>query len=116
MTKALSGDPEFEQLKREFLTEATGKIREISSLLEQNDSPPAATCQRMIFLAHQLKGAGGSYGFPTISSDAAVLESSLEKMERGGSKELHREIKSRLQKLNQVIESRLREIAHPPNP
>jgi HPt (histidine-containing phosphotransfer) domain-containing protein len=110
-TTAVSTDPEFDDLMREFLIEADSKIREITSLLEPDGSGTAGARERMIYLAHQLKGAGGSYGFPSISSDAAALESALEKMGQGGSPELHREIEGRLQKLNHVIESRLRELS-----
>ena len=32
----------------------------------------------MTYLAHQLKGSGGSYGFQRISTDAAELEKAVE--------------------------------------
>lgn len=70
-------DPEFDELKREFLAEAGAKIEEIRSMLIS--SRTSESRDRMIYLAHQLKGAGGSYGFQTISTEAASLEVILEK-------------------------------------
>jgi HPt (histidine-containing phosphotransfer) domain-containing protein len=34
--------------------------------------------ERLAYLAHQLKGSGGSYGYQQISDDAAELEKALE--------------------------------------
>jgi HPt (histidine-containing phosphotransfer) domain-containing protein len=70
-------DFEFDELKREFLAEARAKVDEISGALRQQDS---AAFERMTYLAHQLKGAGGSYGFQKISTEAAALETTLERM------------------------------------
>ena len=70
-------DPEFDELKREFLAEAGAKIDEIRSILTESRS--FETRQRMIYLAHQLKGAGGSYGFSAISTEAASMEAVLER-------------------------------------
>lgn len=70
-------DPEFDELKREFLAEAGAKIEEIRLML--TSSRTGESRERMIYLAHQLKGAGGSYGFQTISTEAASLEVILER-------------------------------------
>jgi HPt (histidine-containing phosphotransfer) domain-containing protein len=104
----VSLDPEFDDLKREFLSEAEEKIREIESLV--SDSAPKEARDRMIYLAHQLKGAGGSYGFPSISADAAALESALEKMNEGARPDLRHEVVARLQSLNRAIETQRREL------
>src|SRR5262249_54859082 len=69
-------DPELDALKREFLGEARDKVREIETHLEVERSPKSL--ERMTYLAHQLKGSGGSYGFERISSDAAELEKAIE--------------------------------------
>ena len=78
-------DLELDELKREFLDEARQKVREIESKLdgERDDD----SLDRVAYLAHQLKGAGGSYGFQRISTEAAALEKALER--------LHSEPKSR---------------------
>ena len=103
-------DPEFDELKREFLTEAEGKIKEISSALRSETPPSAKSLERMIYLAHQLKGAGGSYGFQVISTEAAAIESSLEKVAKGDANPIG-DIEQRLQNLASVVETRSRELA-----
>ena len=103
-------DPEFDELKREFLIEADQKIREIRESFGGSKSPTSEAIERAIYLAHQLKGAGGSYGFQTISTDAAALERALEKMAHGDSEVLN-DINSRVESLVSIVERRSRELA-----
>jgi len=65
-------DQELNELKREFLDEAREKIREMQSALDGD------SLDRVAYLAHQLKGSGGSYGYQRISTDAAELEKCVE--------------------------------------
>src|SRR2546422_10120405 len=74
-------DHEFEALKREFLTEARDKVQEIENYLDDGRGPDRL--ERMTYLAHQLKGSGGSYGFQRISADAAQLEKAVELLAQG---------------------------------
>lgn len=104
-------DLEFEQLKREFLTEADEKIREVRLTLERNVPPTEADLERMIYLAHQLKGAGGSYGFQMISTESAELEKELERVAKSGSTEQLDQLKSRADRIHTVIEDRSRDLA-----
>ena len=69
-------DHELDELKREFLDEARDKVTEMQTALEQ--APRADAIDRLTYLAHQLKGSGGSYGYARISTDAAALEKALE--------------------------------------
>ncbi|HEX6177410.1 MAG TPA: Hpt domain-containing protein [Thermoanaerobaculia bacterium] len=69
-------DPELDELKREFLTEAQDKVREIQSAIERGRSPEVLN--RVAYIAHQLKGSGGSYGYQRISSEAAEIEKAVE--------------------------------------
>ena len=74
-------DLELDELKREFLAEAEEKVREIEQMLEsERDS---AALDRLAYLAHQLKGAGGSYGYERISSESAAIEKAIERLARG---------------------------------
>lgn len=74
-------DHELNELKREFLAEAEEKVKEIeSTLLQERDS---AVLDRLAYLAHQLKGSGGSYGYQRISDDATELEKAFEALARG---------------------------------
>jgi HPt (histidine-containing phosphotransfer) domain-containing protein len=73
-------DLELNDLKKEFLDEAREKVDEMQTALE---TPRSESIERLTYLAHQLKGAGGSYGYQRISSDAAALEKALEKRADG---------------------------------
>lgn len=107
-------DPEFDELKREFLQEAEQKVREIRDAFAAQNPPTPETVERAIYLAHQLKGAGGSYGFQPISTDAAALERALEKI-AGGEAEAVNEVNSQLNSLLGIIEKQSRDLAvsHP---
>lgn len=73
-------DHELNELKREFLAEADEKVREIETALNNTD---AEALQRLAYLAHQLKGSGGSYGYASISADAAEIEKTAERVAAG---------------------------------
>ena len=70
-------DPELDELRREFLAEAQGKVREMQSALAGGRS--RESLERLAYIAHQLKGSGGSYGYERISAEAAELEQAVEK-------------------------------------
>ena len=65
-------DHELNELKREFLDEAREKVDEMQNALDGD------SLERIAYLAHQLKGSGGSYGYQSISADAAELEKCVE--------------------------------------
>lgn len=69
-------DHELNELRREFLDEAREKVSEMQSALA--DRANEQSLERLAYLAHQLKGSGGSYGYQRISDDAAELEKSVE--------------------------------------
>ncbi|HEX6100922.1 MAG TPA: Hpt domain-containing protein [Thermoanaerobaculia bacterium] len=69
-------DYELNELRREFLDEAREKITEIQNALD--GSADAEALGRVAYLAHQLKGSGGSYGYQRISTEAAELEKCVE--------------------------------------
>ncbi len=69
-------DRELNELKREFLTEAEEKVREMQSALDGGHD--RESLDRLAYLAHQLKGSGGSYGYQRISADAAEVEKAVE--------------------------------------
>ena len=66
-------DHELDELKREFLAEAEEKVREMQTALDGGNA-----LDRVAYLAHQLKGSGGSYGYQRISADAAEIEKAVE--------------------------------------
>jgi len=102
-------DLELDELKREFLTEAEEKVREIESKLADH-SPESL--ERVSYLAHQLKGSGGSYGFQRISTDAAELESAIER--QAGGEAMDEAIRQHAVNLRSEIDRRSRELSQDP--
>lgn len=74
-------DHELDELRREFLDEAREKVLEMQSVLEAGRT--GETLERLAYLAHQLKGSGGSYGYERISTDAAEIEKAAEALADG---------------------------------
>lgn len=72
-------DPELDELRREFLGEAREKVDEMQTTVDGGDRG-SQTLDRLVYLAHQLKGSGGSYGYPRISDDATGLEKAVESL------------------------------------
>jgi len=65
------------EIVEEFAAELPGRAEEIESTLAAGDS------ERLRTLAHQLKGAGGSYGFDKITEVAAQVEDAIRNSESG---------------------------------
>ncbi len=74
-------DLELDDLKQEYLAEAREKVREIESEFDGQRTP--ASMARLIYLAHQLKGSGGSYGYQRISTEAAKIEKVVQQLVAG---------------------------------
>jgi len=102
-------DPELDALKKEFLAEARDKIREIETQLDSKRSP--GNLERMTYLAHQLKGSGGSYGFERISTDAAELEKAIEGLTNDDGSRLEAKIQQHVVNLRAEIDKRSREMS-----
>ena len=64
----LAGDPELDQLVTEFVAALAERVSALEQVLAAGNLARAAT------LAHQLKGAAGSYGFPLITEAALRVE------------------------------------------
>lgn len=105
-------DHELNELKREFLAEAQEKVREMQSALETEQSP--STLERVGYLAHQLKGSGGSYGYQDISKDAAEIERVVE---TAGASRNEPRVEEKIQQyvlnLREEIDRRARELQQP---
>ena len=65
------GDPDMLEIVREFAAELPARIAKLEA------HAAAGQLRELQTLAHQLKGAGGGYGFPQITELAASLESAL---------------------------------------
>lgn len=63
-----AADPDMAELVQEFIAELPARVDSVVSAYKEYR---AADLQR---ISHQLKGAGGGYGFPTITDAAAKVE------------------------------------------
>ena len=103
-------DKELEELQREFLAEAKDKVQEIESQLD--GARNAESLQRLSYLAHQLKGSGGSYGFQRISTDAAELEKAVECLATGSDEgRVEEKIQQHVVNIRAEIDKRSRELS-----
>ena len=104
-------DYELNELKREFLAEAEEKVLEIERMMSAMSS--AESLDRLAYLAHQLKGSGGSYGYQEISNDAAEIEKSVEVLVRNNSGDagVEASIREHVTSLHGAIERSARELA-----
>ncbi len=102
-------DRELDELKREFLSEAEGKVREMQTALDVGRN--SDSLQRLGYLAHQLKGSGGSYGYQRISADAAEIEKAIETVSNSGlDPRVAEKIKQHVVSLQTEIDRRAREL------
>jgi HPt (histidine-containing phosphotransfer) domain-containing protein len=102
-------DYELNELRREFLAEAEAKVREIEEAIGGSRDPQSI--ERLAYLAHQLKGSGGSYGYARISADAAEIERVAEEI-AGGSRTDGGDttLRERVRSLRQEIEKSVQEL------
>lgn len=105
-------DEELNELRREFLDEARGKVEEMQSSIDGGDRE-AATLDRLAYLAHQLKGSGGSYGYQRISDDATEVEKAVEALagHQGDGSSLDGKIRQHVLNLRVEIDTALKELA-----
>jgi len=101
-------DPELDELRREFLAEAFDKVQEIQAAVDAGRD--SASIDRLAYLSHQLKGAGGSYGYERISTEAAQIEKAAEKIATGTGDEVNGSLQQHVINLRAEIEKRSREL------
>lgn len=63
-----AGDPDMRELVEFFVDQMPERVRALQQSLD------AGALEDVRSIAHQLKGAGGSYGFPQITDSARLLE------------------------------------------
>lgn len=71
----LGDDEDFVELVEMFVSELPDRVESMRKAIEENDMDALRR------LAHQLKGAAGGYGFPSITDNARVVEQSSEAAE-----------------------------------
>ena len=112
MTVAATVDHELNELKREFLDEAREKVDEMQSILD-GGLRDSASLDRLAYLAHQLKGSGGSYGYPQISDDSTELEKAIESLagNNGDPTTLDAKIRTHVTNLRNEIDGAVKELS-----
>jgi HPt (histidine-containing phosphotransfer) domain-containing protein len=81
-----AGDPDMQEIIGKFISELPGRVTEIEDLLLSHDFE---TLRRVV---HQLKGAGGGYGFGEITTCAAEAERAIKTP--GSIEQIERDVKS----------------------
>ena len=94
-------DQELNELRREFLAESAAKVREMEKSVDGGRLPESI--ERVTYLAHQLKGSGGSYGFERISAEAAEVEKTAERL-LGGDDAVLENVRTHVANLRDEIE------------
>jgi signal transduction histidine kinase/DNA-binding NarL/FixJ family response regulator len=64
-------DDPYKQLVNQFLQSLQAELKEIENAISENNWPD---CRKVV---HNIKGRGGSFGFPELTRDAAVLDQYL---------------------------------------
>lgn len=82
----LDEDHQYRELVRRFVAGLPGYAREIESGLERGDWDSVAS------LSHQLKGMGGSFGFPELTEAASSLQDRLKEGDKGEATPMAREL------------------------
>lgn len=68
VSELLEEDPSFADILTDFVEQLPQRVRQFEETLEAND------LGRFSSYAHQLKGAGGGYGFPMLTELGSRLE------------------------------------------
>ncbi len=75
LTLQLADDPDMRDLVEEFVGGLTTRVSELRDAFARHDWDLLRT------LAHRLKGAGGSYGYPDLSHLGATMEDQFKKQQ-----------------------------------
>ena len=78
----LADDPDLADLVGRFVNSLDGKVANMRARFASGDA------NELAMLAHQLKGAGGGYGFPAITEAASRLEANVKEGEDSGQIEM----------------------------
>jgi signal transduction histidine kinase/DNA-binding response OmpR family regulator len=71
LVSAYAGDPEMVEAIREFIDELPRQVTQLQKSLDESD------LEKLQTLVHQLKGAGGGYGFDIVTQLAQVAEHAI---------------------------------------
>jgi HPt (histidine-containing phosphotransfer) domain-containing protein len=71
IVSTLAGDPDMVELIQLFVEEIPERVRALQEFWQRGE------LDELRRIAHQIKGAGGGYGFPTLGDTAAKLEQEI---------------------------------------
>jgi HPt (histidine-containing phosphotransfer) domain-containing protein len=77
-SRLLENDPDLRDIVEEFVAGLEGRLDELKLAYERLE------WEQLTLIAHRLKGAGGSYGYPDISTLCADLERDFRKQQDSG--------------------------------
>lgn len=94
LASEFAGDPEMRELIEMFVSEMPEKTASLEALWRDRQLEPLKR------LAHQIKGAGGGYGYSQVSQAAGKLESQLQAVLTGPAVESQlRDVQARVEEL-----------------
>ncbi len=94
-----ASDPEMLEIVELFVQEMPGRLEQMHNSWNNND------LQALKRAAHQLKGAGGGYGYPAVSSAAAALEQALKSVLGGQSAAAMDSLRRQFNELSELCRS-----------
>lgn len=78
LRSTFAGEADMAELVSLFVSETPARVQMLQRLWEEQ------AMEDLCRVAHQLKGAGGGYGFPSITDAARRLEDSIRSLGHGG--------------------------------
>jgi HPt (histidine-containing phosphotransfer) domain-containing protein len=107
MLRVYGMSDELRELQREYLTDVTRKVAQIREHGRTLAADFKDAFPRLLFLAHQLKGSGGSFGFPRITELAQRMRVELSEFldDEVASRPTPDELMSKLDRISHELES-----------
>ncbi len=98
LRSAFADDQDMREIVEVFVSEMPQKVEALAALWREQKLDDLRR------LAHQLKGAGGGYGFPTVGQAAGDLEQSIDAMGHGSAARVD-ELRRRFDELSRLCRS-----------
>ncbi len=101
-------------LKQAYVESLPGRIGEIDALAASIGRDPGSEKGRegldaLYRLAHKLSGSGGTFGFPSISDAAQILEEECEALEKTPAADGWQKIEARIEELRGAVNDALKQ-------
>jgi HPt (histidine-containing phosphotransfer) domain-containing protein len=90
------------ELRRQYLAEASDRLRELRDELERVPANPLGSLQSLRRLFHRLAGSGGSYGLPRVTEESRRGEQLADQLLRSGTNPTPAQISQLRERVDQV--------------